>query len=63
MSWRGWFWSRLGCRRIRSGKLSLETPFRSSIEIELLEEGVEIRHAVNVSFGETTSAPIRGHLQ
>ncbi|MDU4697070.1 MAG: serine hydrolase [Paenibacillus sp.] len=41
----------------------IETPFRISIEIEPLEEGIEIRHAVNVSFGEPASAPIRGHLQ
>ncbi|GJM81501.1 hypothetical protein HMSSN139_39970 [Paenibacillus sp. HMSSN-139] len=41
----------------------IETPFRLSIEIELLEEGVEIRNAVNVSFGQPAMAPIRGHLQ
>ncbi|MEG6590123.1 serine hydrolase domain-containing protein [Paenibacillus barengoltzii] len=41
----------------------IETPFRSSIDIEWLAEGVEIRHAINVSFGETASPPIRGHEQ
>ncbi|MNO22976.1 6-aminohexanoate-dimer hydrolase [compost metagenome] len=41
----------------------IETPFRLSIEIEFLEEGIEIRSQFNVSFGEPTSAPIRGHLE
>ncbi|WP_178023559.1 serine hydrolase [uncultured Paenibacillus sp.] len=41
----------------------IETPFRLGIEIELLEEGVEIRNGVNVSFGEPALAPIRGQFQ
>lgn len=41
----------------------IETPFRIAVEIELLEQGIEIRSAVNVSFTEPTSAPIRGRLE
>ncbi|MGG6312787.1 serine hydrolase domain-containing protein [Paenibacillus macerans] len=40
----------------------IETPFRLSVEIELLEDGIEIRSEVNVSFGEPAQAPIRGRL-
>ncbi|WP_068787322.1 serine hydrolase domain-containing protein [Paenibacillus phocaensis] len=40
----------------------METPFRVSFEIMLQEDGIEIRIAQNVSFGEPGLAPIRGRL-
>lgn len=38
----------------------IETPFALSVEVELFEQGIEIRSEINVSFGETKFAPIRG---
>lgn len=38
----------------------IETPFALSVEVELFEQGIEIRSQINVSFGETKFAPIRG---
>lgn len=41
----------------------IETPFALSVEVELFEQGIEIRSEINVSFGETKFAPIRGRLE
>ncbi|CAM4513094.1 MAG: serine hydrolase [Paenibacillus macerans] len=41
----------------------IETPFALSVEVELFEQGIEIRSEINVSFVETKFAPIRGRLE